>query len=206
MAGSSTGRTTDFGSGGCRFESCPASELFEKGIIYLLPWVRWYGQPGAPVTVPRAGIRGWRPQCRLGVGEVERWNWRHHAGRTSGTELPLGWSEQHTTRRGHSGSGRPIRGTTGRPPLRDDVDAPKDYTRTQDQSLRRAKGPLQGLQGKLRPSNSASRPHRTAIPRGTNQLKNLQLLCGHCNQVKDNRPMKYLRKRLREQKRTQERS
>ncbi len=27
VAGSSTGRTPDFGSGGCRFETCPASQI-----------------------------------------------------------------------------------------------------------------------------------------------------------------------------------
>ena len=31
---------------------------------------------------------------------------------------------------------------------------------------------------------------------GTGHLDNLQLLCGHCNSLKGNRPMEYLRARL----------
>ncbi len=31
---------------------------------------------------------------------------------------------------------------------------------------------------------------------GTNHLDNLQLLCGHCNSLKGDRPMEYLRARL----------
>ena len=31
---------------------------------------------------------------------------------------------------------------------------------------------------------------------GTSHLDNLQLLCGHCNSLKGNRPMEYLRARL----------
>ncbi|MXX94013.1 MAG: HNH endonuclease [Chloroflexi bacterium] len=30
----------------------------------------------------------------------------------------------------------------------------------------------------------------------TRHLDNLQLLCGHCNSLKENRPMEYLRARL----------
>ena len=32
---------------------------------------------------------------------------------------------------------------------------------------------------------------------GTDHLDNVQLLCGHCNRVKGNRGMDYLRKKLR---------
>jgi len=33
---------------------------------------------------------------------------------------------------------------------------------------------------------------------GTEHIENLQLLCGHCNSVKDDRPQEYLVARLRE--------
>ena len=49
----------------------------------------------------------------------------------------------------------------------------------------------------MRGMNSASVDH--IVPRakgGTDHLDNLQLLCGHCNRVKGDRGMEYLRAKL----------
>ena len=85
------------------------------------------------------------------------------------------------------------------------TDIPKRTDREPAPPLSESKVVLYGTQGgncngvwdAFLAAASDGGPHRGARSKGgTDHLENLQLLCGHCNSLKGDRPMEYLRARL----------
>ena len=83
-------------------------------------------------------------------------------------------------------------------PRRTDIDAPIPYRQNRHVLFGQQEGRCNGCRTEF-PFRAFSVDH--FIPRsrgGTDHIENLQLLCGHCNSVKGDRPMEYLMARLRE--------
>ena len=82
-------------------------------------------------------------------------------------------------------------------PRRTDIDAPKPYRQNRHVLFGQQEGRCNGCRTEF-PFRAFSVDH--IIPRsrgGMDHIENLQLLCGHCNSVKGDRPMEYLMARLR---------
>ena len=83
-------------------------------------------------------------------------------------------------------------------PRRTDIEAPIPYRQNRHVLFGQQEGLCNGCRTEF-PFRAFSVDH--VIPRsrgGTDHIENLQLLCGHCNSVKGDRPMEYLMARLRE--------
>ena len=83
-------------------------------------------------------------------------------------------------------------------PRRTDIDAPKNYRQNKHVLYGGQEGRCNGCQMHFQ-FKTLTVDH--AVPQskgGTDHLENLQLLCGHCNSVKGNRPQEYLIARLTE--------
>ena len=83
-------------------------------------------------------------------------------------------------------------------PRRTDIDAPIPYRQNRHVLFGQQEGRCNGCRTEF-PFRAFSVDH--IIPRsrgGMDHIENLQLLCGHCNSVKGDRPMEYLMARLRE--------
>ena len=83
-------------------------------------------------------------------------------------------------------------------PRRTDIDAPVPYRQNRHVLFGQQEGRCNGCRTEF-PFRAFSVDH--IIPRsrgGMDHIENLQLLCGHCNSVKGDRPMEYLMARLRE--------
>ena len=83
-------------------------------------------------------------------------------------------------------------------PRRTDIDAPIPYRQNRHVLFGQQEGRCNGCRTEF-PFRAFSVDH--IIPRsrgGMDHIENLQLLCGHCNSVKGDRPMEYLMARLKE--------
>ena len=83
-------------------------------------------------------------------------------------------------------------------PKRTDIDAPIPYRQNKHVLFGQQEGCCNGCRTEF-PFRAFTVDH--IIPRsrgGTDHIDNLQLLCGHCNSTKRDRPMEYLVARLRE--------
>ena len=83
-------------------------------------------------------------------------------------------------------------------PSRTDIDAPKNYRQNKHVLYGQQEGKCGGCQMDF-PFKVFEVDHIIPQARGgTDHVDNLQLLCGHCNKVKGDRPQEYLVARLRE--------
>ncbi len=83
-------------------------------------------------------------------------------------------------------------------PRRTDIDAPRHYRQNKHVLFGQQEGRCNGCRSAFE-FRHLEVDH--VIPQsggGTDHIENLQLLCGHCNRVKGNRPQEYLVARLRE--------
>ena len=83
-------------------------------------------------------------------------------------------------------------------PRRTDIDAPIPYRQNRHVLFGKQEGRCNGCRTEF-PFRAFAVDH--IIPRsrgGMDHIENLQLLCGHCNSVKGDRPMEYLMARLKE--------
>ena len=83
-------------------------------------------------------------------------------------------------------------------PRRTDIDVPKPYRQNRHVLFGKQEGRCNGCRTEF-PFRAFAVDH--IIPRsrgGMDHIENLQLLCGHCNSVKGDRPMEYLMARLKE--------
>ena len=83
-------------------------------------------------------------------------------------------------------------------PRRTDIDAPVPYRQNKHVLFGQQEGRCNGCRSEF-PFRNFTIDHIIAERRGgTDHIENLQLLCGHCNSVKGDRPQEYLAARLRE--------
>ena len=83
-------------------------------------------------------------------------------------------------------------------PRRTDIDAPVPYRQNKHVLFGQQEGRCNGCRSEF-PFRNFTIDHIIAERRGgTDHIENLQLLCGHCNSVKGDRPQEYLVARLRE--------
>ena len=83
-------------------------------------------------------------------------------------------------------------------PSRTDIDAPKNYRKNKHVLFGQQEGRCNGCRSAFE-FRHLEVDH--VIPRGkggTDHLDNLQLLCGHCNRIKGDRPQEYLVVRLKD--------
>ena len=83
-------------------------------------------------------------------------------------------------------------------PMRTDIDAPVPYRQNKHVLFGQQEGRCNGCRSEF-PFRNFTIDHIIPENRGgTDHIENLQLLCGHCNSVKGDRPQEYLVARLRE--------
>ena len=83
-------------------------------------------------------------------------------------------------------------------PRRTDIDAPVPYRQNKHVLFGQQEGRCNGCRSEF-PFRVLEVDHIVPESRGgTDHIENLQLLCGHCNSVKGDRPQEYLITRLRE--------
>ena len=81
-------------------------------------------------------------------------------------------------------------------PLRTDIDAPKNYRKNRHVLYGQQEGQCGGCTT-LFEFRHLEVDHIVPLSKGgTHHIENLQLLCGHCNRVKGDRPMEYLLSQL----------
>ena len=77
-------------------------------------------------------------------------------------------------------------------PRRTDIDAPKNYRQNRHVLYGQQEGRCRGCQSYFE-FRHLEVDHIVPVSKGgTDHMENLQLLCGHCNRTKGNRPMEYL--------------
>ena len=83
-------------------------------------------------------------------------------------------------------------------PRRTEIDGPAPYRQNKQDLFGHREGRCDGC-GSEFPFRNFTIDHVIPESRaGTDHIENLQLLCWHCNSVKDDRPQEYLVARLRE--------
>ena len=83
-------------------------------------------------------------------------------------------------------------------PLRTDLEAPVDYRTHKHVLYGEQEDRCKGCRARFEFRNMTIDHELPRSRGGTDHISNLQLLCGHCNSVKGNRPMEYLLARLAE--------
>ena len=83
-------------------------------------------------------------------------------------------------------------------PRRTDIDAPRNYRKNKHVLYGQQEGQCAGCRSTFEFRNMEVDHVIPQAGGGTDHLDNLQLLCGHCNRVKGDRPQEYLVARLRE--------
>ncbi len=83
-------------------------------------------------------------------------------------------------------------------PRRTDIDAPKNYRKNKHVLYGQQEGQCAGCRSTFEFRNMEVDHVIPQAGGGTDHLDNLQLLCGHCNRVKGDRPQEYLIAKLRE--------
>ena len=83
-------------------------------------------------------------------------------------------------------------------PQRTDIDAPIHYRKNKHVLFGQQEGRCNGCRMDF-PFKAFTIDHIISRKRGgTDHMENLQLLCGHCNSIKGDRPQEYLMARLKE--------
>ena len=83
-------------------------------------------------------------------------------------------------------------------PRRTDIDAPVPYRQNKHVLFGQQEGRCKGCRSAFEFRNFTIDHIIPEHRGGTDHIENLQLLCGHCNSVKGDRPQEYLVARLRE--------
>ena len=83
-------------------------------------------------------------------------------------------------------------------PQRTDIDAPKNYRKNKHVLIGQQEGHCNGCRMLFAFVNLTVDHIVPKSKSGTDQIENLQLLCGHCNSVKGDRPQEYLIAKLKE--------
>ena len=83
-------------------------------------------------------------------------------------------------------------------PKRTDIDAPVPYRQNKHVLFGQQEGRCKGCRSAFEFRNLTIDHIIPEHRGGTDHIENLQLLCGHCNSVKGDRPQEYLVARLRE--------